>query len=487
MQFGLLESFAQSDKDTLTVSFKSGVLVRTEKFNPFYLTHNRLGAVSDNQDAFLQGEVKYTNSLSKHWGFFGNLGFRNQFLYDANAGLTWKKFSLYGGRKGRALGGIENNELTTGSLAMGNNALPVPQIGIDLDYFSLPLSKGYVQLKGGISHGWFEKDRYISEALLHQKYAKVKIDLEDLIGLRIYSSLIHFAQYGGISPQGDKQPNSFGDFVKVFFGQGIPNPLGGTKGESNAVGNHLGITEWTWDQRLGKFRLQINYQKPFEDQGSMQYLSFKDFLVGANLIFPGESKLKQVYFEWVRTLSQSGPGFPDPTGDITTRQDNLGYEFGGRDDYYNNWLYQSGWTYKDNVLSNPLFLTYDWALNFLPIFPNYSNQVVNNRINAFHIGAIIQANEKLSIRSMFTYSINYGTYAGLYQGRFAWNGIQTNPNFEYVFLGGKSQFYSLLEAKYKTTLLKKPVTFKGMLAVDRGELYNNSGIELAVEYMLKSY
>ena len=100
---------------------------------------------------------------------------------------------------------------------------------------------------------------------------------------------------------------------------------------------------------------------------------------------------------------------------------------------------------------------------------------------------LLEPNDRLKLKLMLTYSKNYGTYAGLYEGRFAWNGIQTNPNFEYVFLGGKSQFYSLLEAKYKTTLFKKPVTFKGMLAVDRGELYNNSGIELAVEYMLKSY
>ena len=120
--------------------------------------------------------------------------------------------------------------------------------------------------------------------------------------------------------------------------------MGGTAGESNALGNHIGITEWTWDQRLGSFRLQINYQKPFEDQGSMQYLSLKDFLLGFNLMFPKESKLKQVYFEWIRSLSQSGPGLPDPTDLITNEEQNMGYEFGGRDDYFNNWLYQSGWT-----------------------------------------------------------------------------------------------------------------------------------------------
>ncbi len=477
--------FGQS-KDSLSISLKTGVLVSSGGFNPFYLVHNRWGAVSDNQNVFVQGEVNYSKALSNNWEVKANLGLRNEFLYSANAAIHWNLFELFIGRKPEILGGIENNSLTSGSLALGQNALPVPQIGLELDYFNLPFSQGYAKVKGGISHGWFEEDRYISKALLHQKYIKFKIDLEDLIGLRIYTSLIHFAQYGGVSPQGDRQPSSFTDFQNVFFGRGVPNPLGGTAGESNAVGNHLGTTEWTFDKRIGSHRFQLNYQKPFEDHGSMQYISFKDFLLGAHLIFPKQSKIKKIYFEWIRSLSQSGPGFPDPTDVVTNEAENFGYEFGGRDDYYNNWLYQSGWTYQNRILSNPLFLTYDWALNFLPMFPNYANQVINNRINAFHIGAIVEPTDKLTIRSMFTYSINYGTYAGLYEGRFAWNGIQTNNNFEYVFLGGKNQFYSLIELNYQTQLLNQPVGLKGMFAFDRGQLYNNSGVELSIEFMLKS-
>lgn len=481
------ELLAQKETDSLLVSIETGVLIRSQEFNPYYLTYNRWAIVSDHQDAFVGGEGNFFKSLSENWSIESKLGFRNEVLSEAYAALNWKKFKLFGGRRRQVLGGIENNRLTTGSLALGSNSLPIPQVGLDLDYFNLPLSNGYVKLKGGMSHGWFEKDRYISNSLLHQKYAKVLIDLDDLIGIKIYSSLIHFAQYGGISPNGDRQPSSLNDFKKVFFGQGIQNPFGGTQGESNAVGNHLGLTEWTWDQRLGNYRLQINYQKPFEDQGSMQYLSFKDFLVGAKVVFPESSKITTIHFEWVRSVSQSGPGLPDATDEYQTREDNFGYEIGGRDDYYNNWLYQSGWTYQNRILSNPLFLTYDWSLNFLPTFPNYSNQVINNRIKAYHLGLILEPSDKLSFKGMFTYSINYGTYAGLYEGRFAWNGIRTDPAFDYPFLGGKRQFYSLIEAVYQSTLLKQPINLKGMFAFDSGELYQNYGVELAIEVMLKSY
>lgn len=481
-----LISIAQ-ERDSLNATIGSGIIVSKSDFNPFYLVHNRWGTVKDNQDAFITGELSYSKIINKGWNVKGSLGFRNKYLREAYLSSSWKNVQLYGGRTRQVLGGLENNNLTTGSLATGRNSLPIPQIGIEIDYFSLPLSYGYVKLKGGISHGWFETDRYISKPLLHQKYAKVLIDLDDLIGARAYSSLIHFAQYGGVSPVGDRQPSSFNDFVKVFFGQGIPNPLGGTAGESNAVGNHVGITEWTWDQRIGRHRLQINYQKPFEDQGSMQYISFKDFLVGLRLQYPEDSNIKSIYFEWIRTMSQSGAGLPDPTDNVESEEENFGYEFGGRDDYYNNWLYQTGWTYNQRILSNPLFLTYNWALNFLPNFPNYNNQVINNRISAFHLGALVDMSDNLSLRGMLTYSVNYGTYAGLYEGRFAWNGIKTNNSFEYVFLGGKKQFYSLMEANYMTTLFGQPVVLSSLFAFDSGELYNNVGMELSIQYILISH
>lgn len=487
--FGLCFEFTTiaQNKDSLQIEFQSGIIVANDNFNPFYLTHNRWGTVSFDQNVFFQAEAGFSKSFSENWMIKGNAGIRNEFLYSAHLDVVWKGFNLYFGNKGRTLGGIEDNELSTGSLALGNNSLPIPQVGLELDYFALPMSHGYVMLKGGMSHGWFEKDRYVSKALLHQKYAKIVIDLDDLVGIKIYSSLIHFAQYGGITSSGDRQPSSLNDFKRVFFGQGIPNPLGGTRGESNAVGNHLGLTEWTWDQRIGKFRLQINYQKPFEDQGSMQYLSFKDFLVGVRLVFPESSKISTIYFEWIRSVSQSGPGLPDGTDEYQSREDNFGYEIGGRDDYYNNWLYQSGWTYKNKILSNPLFLTYEWSLNFLPTFSNYSNQVINNRIKAYHLGMILEPSEKLSLKGMFTYSINYGTYAGLYEGRFAWEGIKTDPAFDYAFLGGKRQFYSLIEAAYQSTLLKQPINLKGMFAFDSGVMYQNYGIELAIEFILRSY
>ena len=63
--------------------------------------------------------------------------------------------------------------------------------------------------------------------------------------------------------------------------------------------------------------------------------------------------IDKVYFEYLQTKWQSGPGVPDAIGTVTTSEENQGYKFGGRDDYYNNWLYRSGWTYNGKIFKQP--------------------------------------------------------------------------------------------------------------------------------------
>ena len=113
-------------------------------------------------------------------------------------------------------------------------------VSIRSDFISAPWTKGLLKFKGSLSHGWFEKGCYISSPRLHQKSLFGVLDLDKFIGLKIHLGIIHSAQYGGTSPLGDTQSSSFRDFVRVFFGSGIPNPAGSSEGESNALGNHLG-------------------------------------------------------------------------------------------------------------------------------------------------------------------------------------------------------------------------------------------------------
>lgn len=474
--------------DTVLVNAKLGLVSSSQEFLPFYLKFNRNGKVDEEAPVFMEIQSSYQKTIVDDLQFEGNFAIRNQYLYEFNAQLNWKKFNLFAGRKPFILGGIDNNELTTGSMVMSRNALPIPQVGLFLDdYVDVPLTKGYVKIKGGMSHGWFEEDRWVKEPYLHLKYFKGLIDLRELIGFRVYSSVIHTAQWGGTSPDGTELPSSISDFNKIFFGQGIPNEDGNTFGEANALGNHLGMTELTLNQLIGEYELTLNYQKPFEDEGSMIYVSFTDFLMGLQVEFPEKSFIKKVYLEYLQTMRQGGPGLPDPTPQYPTVESNFGFRFGGRDDYYNNYLYRSGWTYQGKVISNPLFATYEDAQVYLGDFESYDFFIVNNRLKSWNLGAVFSPMDNLILTMLITRTINYGTYAGLYEGRFNWSPSLFDPNFDYPYKWGKVQYYSQLKIGWSNLFKGSPLGIGLILGYDTGDLYSNFGAELALTYSLLNY
>ena len=479
---------AQSQKqDSILIKANAGFLNSSKDFAPFYLVNNQFGEVDEDDSFFLRGEAYYAHQINDSWRFSSGLVLRNEIFSSLFSSLSFKDWEFSVGRVRKTYGGLDSG-LSTGSLALSQNALPLPMLELSLnEYKAVPFTKGYLKVKGSISQRWMEEDRYISRALLHGKTLYAMVDLDKIAGLQVASGIVHFAQYGGVSPQGERQPSDFTDYVRVFMGRGIHNPDGTSAGEGNAIGNHLGLTEFIIKKKIKDHTLTLNYQKPFEDAGSIQFISFKDFLIGLEWELPkNESWLNKVYIEAVRTKWQSGRGLPDPTEDIETVQDNRNNEFGERDDIYNNYLYRSGWTYNDQVIGNPLILTYRRTLEFLNPYPDYGVAIANNRISALHLGFEGSFSKKIEFKGLVTFSENFGTYAGLYEGRFNWAGIDSNPNFEYVFLPARSQTYMSLEINYSKAFNIKPLDLGLRLAFDFGELYDASGAELSIGYRLQN-
>lgn len=476
------------ESDTLQIEVAVGAIGSTEgDFLPLYLVGNSWGAVQEDQDVFLEGDLKYQRKFSDRLSLSTGFSFRNDLLVSHYIQLRHDLMYLSLGRSPRIIGGTENS-LSSGSLGMSNNAQPIPMIELVVsEYINVPFTKGYFKTKGHYGHGWLENDRHVTNAQLHSKSFYLMLDLNKEIGWSAASGVVHFAQFGGTSPNQGTQPSSFTDYLRVIRGAGIPNPNGTTAGESNAVGNHLGIIETTVTKKLGNHKIIINYQKPFEDEGSIQYVSLTDYLFGLEWELPEKGKfLKRVYIEYIQTKWQGGPGLPDPNEveGILTETDNLGYPFGGRDDTYNNWIYQDGWTYNSMVIGNPLFLTHERTLNFLAPYPDYAVAVANNRLRAVHLGVEAETVSEWKMKGLFTYSSNFGTYSGLYNGRFQWDGVALDTDYEYVFRPAKSQFYSVMELEKEVIWKEKPWGMRIRLAFDTGDLYNAMGAELSLRYHL---
>lgn len=482
------QSPKSTSKDSLFARFGTGFTASNADFLPFYMVHNRWGEVQNEPGLFAEGGLHYQREMSKNLKLSAGFSFRNEVLssyyIDARYQFLYARIGAYKQR----IGGIDS-DLTISNFGLSANARPAPMVEAGIEEFTpLPFWDGLIEIKGRMGLRWLESDRYMSNALLHNKDAAIRLNLEKYIGFNISSGFYHFAQFGGTSPEGIQQPNSFSDFLTVFRGGGIPNPDGTNAGEANGLGNHLGMLELNFDTKIKEHKLTLNYQSPFEDNGSMQYISLQDFSLALHWELPQKARwLQSVQLEYMQTKVQSRAGIPDAIPQFPDKEANFGYNFGGRDNLHNNWLYRSGYTYQELIMGNPLFLTDNWTSLFMDNFPTYGVNVVSNRTQAWNLSARGELAGGISYLTRFTYSMNWGTYAGLFEGRFNWGGIARDPNFEYVFRGGKEQFYSYMELNFEQPFADYPFDFRIILAHDFGELYHNTGVEFAMSYVLRKH
>src|SRR5699024_8781439 len=88
-------------------------------------------------------------------------------------------------------------------------------------FVGIPGTGDRLQFKAMLSHGWFEKDRYIESPYFHQKALYLRYQRE-----RFFVTVggAHNVTWGGIHPGVGKQdpyelPSTFTDFIDVFFGR----------------------------------------------------------------------------------------------------------------------------------------------------------------------------------------------------------------------------------------------------------------------------
>jgi hypothetical protein len=143
----------------------------------------------------------------------------------------------------------------------------------------------------------------------------------------------------------------------------------------------------------------------------------------------------------------------------------------GWDNYYNHYIYQSGWVNHGRVIGNPLFTL---GSNF----GHYSNlnYITNNRIKAHHVGFLGNISKKIEYKLLMTYSINYGIYYD--QNKFY------KENKIYKFNSGLKQFSSLFELNFKN--IWENIDIQISYANDKGKLLDDAkGIILKFNYNLR--
>ena len=376
------------------------------------------------------------------------------FFPELYAGVSGRLVRIWGGRRAYEIGETAG-PLSMGSLGTGLNATPLPKVVVETPGFlPVPWTSGYLEIRGYLAHGWFDDPRHTRGAYLHQKFLYGRLNLH---GWQFYGGLVHDAQWGGTSPIYGPQPDGLDDWWRVFWGMaGAPDTP--PADQIYYQGNHLGIWDVGLKGQIGTVGLHVYRHFLFNDKDGLKLKNPGDGLLGVALTFE-ELSITQVVYEYLYSKRQSGPIPPGPGRGGP----------GGQDNYYNHWLYRSGWTYYGRTISNPLFFPYpDGQIVGV-------NRIANNRIVAHHVGLAGTLPGAVSYTFMITYSRNYGTY----QAR------------DLARRNGQPYFYEHGPRQWSWYVaLARPLTAQFTLhlalALDRGAVYPRStGLEVALRWQAR--
>ncbi len=297
------------------------------------------------------------------------------------------------------------------SFSLSGNARALPGLNISL---AKPLKIiDNFSIDAAIAHYVLNDDRIVDNARVHNK--KLDIIWNFKPNNSLTAGIEHFSQWAGNSSIAGQQPSDFSAFIDVFFARSGGEEAS-TNDQLNSLGNSLGFYKLAYDLKTSSGKYSLYHHHPFEDGSGTRLRNFPDGIWGFYYTLDDTSYtsvLEGFLLEYVSTVSQSG-------------------RFGrsGRDSYFNNRIYRSGWTYEGNVIGLPFIDVPD-----------------NTRIEAFHFGLNV-AFGKWKSRFKGSYVRSLGTF---------FNAI--NPTRRQVFLSTQHNYY---------------LSNSSILQLDLGYDFNNS-------------
>ncbi|MEC3879330.1 capsule assembly Wzi family protein [Parapedobacter sp. 10938] len=446
--------------DSLLLNTGSIVSVASRSFQPLWVESNRFGTISENGKditLYLGAKNKHEirvgeRSIALQYGInlINNNNFSHTTIQQGYVKVRYKSLEFRAGRYEEILGDVDPL-LSTGSLGISGNALPIPKIGFALtEYTPVPFTNGWLYFKGVFSHGWMESNRYMKRTLLHEKslYGRLGKGV-----LSVYGGAQHFALWGG-ERDDFKLDRSFRGFMDVLL---VREANDGSLDEEiypnkrpNKAGDQRGLLEFGLDVETEALQLHFYHQTPFESGKGIDFRN-QDRLAGLSIAPKKHRWLDRVLLEFIHTKQMEA--FDDRE----------------RQSYYENGVYTSGWTYHNRIIGTPLFMNRFRGANFLdiePSIPGGNQNMVNNRVVGGHLGMVHRYSRQVRGKTLLSFTRNFGTHNTF---------ISTAQN----------QFYSLHEVSF--CFRKSPkLRFSGAVALDTGDFYNNVGGLLGVNYIITS-
>lgn len=445
---------------------------------PFWLRSNNFGDVplqnaSMNYGGCLRKEYNEKENPFIDWGAAVNskiyvgqsIDLR---LLEAYAKMKVWIFEVKAGRS-REMMGLADSTLSVGSFAVSGNAPGIPKIEAGIpDFYTLPFLGEIFAFKGNFVHGWLgdnlmelEDSIFPVKTYFHQKSFYGRLGKENW-KVKLYGGFNHQVFWGN-------EADYYGsDIYTLSLTDTYLYMITGTAYGNNdiprsKIGNHLGTIDLGMEYQFDGFKL-FGYRQNFYEVGALYYLAnIRDGLNGLTI---ENTSRKTDGFRWEKGLleifyskNQAGELWSPltPSGD---------------ENYYNNFQYVKGWTYKDMNLGNPFIGTREYIREEHPDYPG--NYFINNRVIAFHAG--FQGSwQQWDMAVKTSWSLNYGTYGTSEIGHSI--GDRRDPPRHGIF-EETQQFSAWLSVNHQ---FENNLNVGLVAALDQGDLYyNSSGLMLKV-------
>ncbi|MBR1754986.1 MAG: hypothetical protein IJ739_00470 [Bacteroidaceae bacterium] len=468
-----------------TLTIEASATAASGDYAPLWLTANRYG-LSSTDPYSGYGRIAATRDIShdaaRDWRFGYGLDVavaagheRVGIIQQAYVEAAWKCLKLTVGAKQQPME-TKNAELSSGALSAGINARPVPQVRLDIDWFSFPGTKGWWQWKINGSYGlmtdgrWQESwaaegTRYAKNTRYHEKALYWQFGRKDIFPLTYEIGLRMMAQFGGASynvqsirvNNYQKTTYQHENGLRAYWDALLCRGSDATDGSNpNVSGNHLGSYVMQLKYHGEKWQARAYWERFFEDHSmlTVQY-GIRDMLIGAEVTAPQNPFISSAVLEFLNTTHQSGAVYHDATHSIPDA-------YAGRDNYYNH-LHYAGWQHYGQTLGNPLLTSplYNEAFGYSHVLHFY-----NNRVKAWHVAIAGDPTPEWHWRLMASFSRNWGCY------------VPPLPEM-------KRQAYTFAEVTYKPAWAPG---WQGVVGVgyDHGGLIGNSvGGQLTIRKQLQ--
>jgi hypothetical protein len=368
----------------------------------------------------------------------------NVFLSDAYLAAKVNIFEILAGQQ-RMVSGLMDTTMSSGSLAMSNNARPIPRVQISIPkYFPLYFTNDFVSFKFAYSDGYlgpsdinYGSVSRVPESFFHQKSLYIRLG-NPKDRYKAYVGVNHQAVWGGEAETTPiRELSRSTAYLYTIIGKTV---------DYRKIGNHFGTVDIGGEWKGKDWSYFVYRQNIYETGSLFKIINFSDGLNGISLKRLKARPKGATYFRFesflLEVLGTKNQVNKNPLSGLVI------FEKGN---YYNSYLFTRGWSYYGAGIGTPLIPSASLTRSDLP--RSSSEFTNNNRLWAFHTG-ITASWLDLKLAFKGTYSRNSGSFIS-------------------SFGSVKQQVSVMLSAEKNLKFLKGSSVF-GNVTSDYGDLYEHS-------------